>query len=216
MFAQASSSEDAPALAGYIQSNLGHALRIWWAYFWPTTLIGFALTYLLELTVKVLFERVLVPAKVLVPIERYGGYVLTYVTAFFVLHYVLGKTFRHFRIGLLPREEESTEQELRRTFARTLRVWWTFTWRTVLYGLLGLVFVSYPMAWFLNIFQPGIVFTTLFFLLLGIVLNGAFSLFVIYSNILEEELGDFRVVLLPREKAFPAEQPLASEPAPLG
>lgn len=72
------------------------------------------------------------------------------------------------------------------------------------------------MSWFLNIFRPGIVFTTLFFLLLGTALNGAFSLFVIYSNILEEEIGDFRVVLLPREKASPAQPPLASEPAPLG
>lgn len=100
------------------------------------------LTYLLELTVKVLYERVLVSANVLRPISSYGSYVLGYIAAFFVLHCVLGKTFRHFRIALLPIDEATAAPEMKRTFARTLRVWWTFTWRTVLYGLLGLVFVT--------------------------------------------------------------------------
>jgi hypothetical protein len=41
-------------------------------------------------------------------------------------------------------------------------------------------------------------------------------LFVIYSNILDEDIGDFRVVLMPRQNVVPAHHPLASEPAPLG
>jgi hypothetical protein len=56
----------------------------------------------------------------------------------------------------------------------------------------------------------------LIFLLLGFVTGGALSLFVIYSNILDEDIGDFRVVLLPRQSTVPAHNPLATDAAPLG
>lgn len=205
-----------PGLNDYIQPNLGHALRIWWAYYWPTTLITFVSAYLLGLAIRALYESFVASANLLLPISRYGGYVINYIAAFFVMRYVLGKTFRHFKLGLISNANGSPAQILKPTFTRTLRVWWIFTWRTVLYGILGLAFVLYPMQWFVGIFRPSPLFASLFFFLLGTAVGGALSLFVIYSNILEEDIGDFRVALLPRQIAEHAQNPLVSDAAPLG
>jgi hypothetical protein len=216
MLEQPASRGSAPTLNDYIQPNLGHALRIWWAYYWPTTLVTLVCGYLLGLVVRVLYENFVASANLLSPISRYGGYVINYIAAFFVMRYVLGKTFRHFRLGLISNASDSPTQILKPTFARTLRVWWIFTWRTVLYGVLGLAFVLYPMQWFVGLFRPGPLFASLFFLLLGAAVGGALSLFVIYSNILEEDIGDFRVILLPLRITVPVQNPLAAEAAPLG
>ena len=108
------------------------------------------------------------------------------------------------------------EQKLKPTFARTLRVWWIFTWRTVVYGFLAFALVLYPMGMFVGIFNPGPLFSTLFFWFLRTAVGGAIALFVIYSNILDEDIGDFRVVLRPRQDAVRASNPLASDLAPLG
>lgn len=132
------------------------------------------------------------------------------------MHYILGKTFRHFRLALLSSGSAFPIQVLKPSFARTLRVWWIFTWRTVLYTIISFALVIYPMGWFVGIFRPGALLASLFFLLLGFVVSGALSLFVIYSNILDEDIGDFRVALLPRQSVVLAQNPLAADPAPLG
>src|SRR5579872_2427045 len=205
-----------PGLDDHVQPNLGHALRIWWAYYWPTTLITFILSYLLGLAIRALYENFVASANLLLPISKYGSYVINYIVAFFVMRYVLGKTFRHFKLILISNASDSSSQLLQPTFMRTLRVWWILTWCTVLYGLLGLAFVLYTMQWFVGIFRPSPLFASLFFLLLGTALGGAFSLFIIYSNILEEDIGDFRVALSPRQIAEYEKKSLASDPAPLG
>jgi hypothetical protein len=206
----------APAIGDYIQPNLGHGLRIWWAYYWPTTLITLVLGLLLGRVVTALWENFIVPAKALVPVTRFGPYVINYAVALFIMHYVLGKTFRHFRLGLVPSGSMGPADALKPTFARTLRVWWIFTWRTVLYTGLSVVFVTYPMGMFVGLFNPSPNVARLIFLLLGFATGGALSLFVIYSNILDEDIGDFRVVLLPRQSPVPAHNPLATDAAPLG
>jgi hypothetical protein len=216
MFESPSGAHPAPGLDDYIQPNLGHGLRIWWAYYWPTTLITLVLSFLLGLLVRVLWENFIVSAKPLVPVTRYGPYIINYVVTLFVMRYILGKTFRHFRLGLISNDGVSPAQTLDPTVIRTLRVWWIFTWRTVLYTVLCIVFVNYPMAMFVGLFKPGPLFASLFFQLLGFLTGGALSLFVIYSNILDEDIGDFRVVLLPRQNAVPAHTSLATDPAPLG
>jgi hypothetical protein len=216
MFEPPAGARSAPGLDDYIQPNLGHGLRIWWAYYWPTTLITLVLSFLLGLVVTVLWENFIVSAKPLVPVTRYGPYVINYVVALFVMHYILGKTFRRFRLGLIPKDSAPPAQTLNPTFIRTLRVWWIFAWRTVLYTVLCTVFVTYPMGMFVGLFKPSPLFARLFFQLLGFITGGALSLFVIYSNILDENIGDFRVALLPRPNAVPAHTPLAANPAPLG
>jgi hypothetical protein len=216
MFDPPAEAHAVPAIDHYIQPNLGHGLRIWWAYYWPTTLITLILGYLLGIVVRALWENFIVCAKALVPVTRFGPYVINYAVALFIMNYVLGKTFRHFRLGLVPSGSMGPADALKPTFARTLRVWWIFTWRTVLYTGLSIVFVTYPMGMFVGLFNPTPNVARLIFLLLGFVTGGALSLFVIYSNILDEDIGDFRVVLLPRQNAVPAHNPLATDPAPLG
>ncbi|MGB8476052.1 MAG: hypothetical protein WCE61_18375 [Candidatus Acidiferrum sp.] len=216
MFEPPPVSDPDSVLNDYIQPNLGHALRIWWAYYWPTMVISFLLGVLLRGVVRLLYENFILSANPLLPVLTYGPYVINYVIAFFMIRYVLGKTFRHFRLGLISNADVPPAQLLKPTFTRTLRVWWIFTWRTVVYGLLCLAFVLYPMQWFVGIFRPSPLFSTLFFWVLGTAVGGAIALFVIYSNLLDEDVGDFRVVLLPRQDAVPASSSLASDPAPLG
>lgn len=191
-------------------------MRIWWAYYWPTTLIAFFLGILLNMVVRVLYENVLVSPRILIPLSKYGGYVISYVVAFFIMRYVLGKRFRHFRLALASNADPASTESLNVTFARTLRVWWIFTWRTVIYTILAFAFVIYPMGMFVGLFRPSPLFSSIFFLLLGAAVAGALSLFVIYSNILEEDIRDFRVVLLPRRDRAAEPRPLATDPAPLG
>jgi hypothetical protein len=137
MFEPPARGQAASAMADYIQPNLGHGLRIWWAYYWPTTLISLILGYLLGIVVRALWENFILPARTLVPVTRFGPYVINYVVALFVMRYVLGKTFRHFRLGLVPSGSAAPAETLKPTFVRTLRVWWMFTWRTVLYTALS-------------------------------------------------------------------------------
>ena len=203
------------ALKDYIQPTLGHALRVWWAFYWPTTLISFVLGLFLQYGVRWVYENTRVSVKLLRPVLQLGPYVLSFAVAIFIMRYILGKTFRHFRIALLPRGVDNRGQPLPLTFSRTLRVWWTYVWRTTIYSILGWVFVIYPATWFANIFRPGPVFATIFFTLLGALVGGAVALFVIYSNILDEEMSDFRVALLPRTAVAatlgaPASSPAAS------
>jgi hypothetical protein len=65
--------------------------------------------------------------KPLVPVTRYGPYIINYVVALFVMRYILGKTFRHFRLGLISNDGVSPAQTLDPTVIRTMRVWWIFT-----------------------------------------------------------------------------------------
>jgi hypothetical protein len=216
MFEPSPSSDPASALNDYIQPNLGHALRIWWAYYWPTTLITLVSSFLLGVLARVLWQNFIISARPLMLVTKYGAYVISYTVAFFMIRYVLGKTFRHFRVGLISNADPAMRKMLEPTLKRTVRVWWIFTWRTVVYGILAFVLVLYPMGMFVGIFNPGLLFSTLFFWLLGTAIGGAIALFVIYSNILDEDIGDFRVALLPRQNAVSAQNPLASVPAPLG
>jgi hypothetical protein len=216
MFEPPAGRHAAQAIDDYLQPNLGHGLRIWWAYYWPTTIISLILGYLLGIVVRALWENFILPASTLVPVTRFGPYVINYVVALFVMRYILGKTFRHFRLGLVPSGSAGPTETLKPTFVRTLRVWWMFTWRTVLYTALSIVFVTYPMGMFVGLFNPSPVVARLIFLMLGFFIGGALSLFVIYSNILDEDIGDFRVVLLPRQNAVPSHNALATDAAPLG
>jgi len=216
---------NAPAVASaaappsnYIQPTLNHGLRIWWAYFWPTTLVVAVLSFCVAYWLRVVYQDVLVSATVFIWVARLQGYVLTYLVGIFGIHYVLRRRFQRFRIALISSSVAGTTERLAVTAGRGLRVWWTFTWRTIVYAVIAYVVVLLPLGWFVGIFAPGPIFTAVFFLLVGIVINGAISLFIIYSNILDEDFGDFRVVLLPREpiaQSAAAAAPPAASPASL-
>jgi hypothetical protein len=198
--APAGARESKPA-DGYIQPTLNHGLRIWWAYFWPTTLIAGVLQFCAGFWLRLMYDRLVIDAHTLKDGILTAPYLTTAAIGLLIFRYILGKRFRHFRLALLPAASLSDAAPLRPIWRRTVRIWWTFTWRSLVYALIAFVIVTLPLSWFLGIFRPSPAFASFFFLSFGTVVNAAISLFIIYSNILDEEFGDFRVVLLPREPA---------------
>jgi hypothetical protein len=132
---------------GYIQPNLGHGLRIWWAFFWPTSLAAAGLTVLVNLFVKNFYETIRLLAAVAGPILKYDAYIFTYLVALFVMAHILRKNFRHFRIGLLSNHGGQGVEPLPPTLRRTVRVWWTYSWRTLVYRIVASFLVSFPLGW---------------------------------------------------------------------
>jgi hypothetical protein len=182
----------------YIQPTLGHGLRIWWAFYWRTALSSIALAAAVNTILRRFSDH---PA--IVHISQYDAYVFYYLAAFFVMAYILRKNFRLFRIGLLSNRGGVGAKPLPPTFGRTARVWWTFCWRAVIYRIIAAVAVSFPLGWtmgFLAALLPGRATSALITLAVQITLDAVVGMFVIYSNILDEDISDFRVALLPREE----------------
>jgi hypothetical protein len=131
------------------------------------------------------------------------------------MYYILRKSFRHFRIGLFSNRGGEGAQPLGPTFGRTLRVWWTYSWRTFAYGAIAWVAVVLPLSSFLGLFKPTPLFAALFFSVVGVIISGAVGSYAIYSNILDEDIADFRVGMLPRQaeaasQPTPATSPISS------
>lgn len=191
------------SLRDYIQPNLGHGLRIWWAFYWPTALagiiaaIGFNTALRLGLEVGVIsFDWY----GAILWIARFDTSVFYYIAAFFVMAYILRKNFRSFRVGLLSKYGAEGAQRLQPTLRRTARVWWTFSWRAVVYRIIAALVASIPLAWIMGLLsaflrRPAVPFANL---AVQIMIDGAIGMFVIYSSILDEDIADFRVALLPR------------------
>jgi hypothetical protein len=206
-------SSPTAAAGSYIQPNLGHGLRIWWAFFWRNTAIsfaagaalGFAVAFLAQLNHVRLDPRVLV----------FGAYVLEYIVAIFVIHFIVQKKFRRFRIILTPSGAMDSTQILPPVFARTFRIWWTFAWRSILYR------VALGVAMWVPLSVVGGTFTAispvagrLFAWIMGVATAGAVGLFTIYSNILDEDIAGIRVSLAPENTAVWPEEVMRFEPAP--
>jgi hypothetical protein len=189
----------------YIQPDMNYALRVWWAYYWRTALasIFFDVIYknVLMSTTPRHIRPVLKISDVLIPIVLLAAYLLITI---FVMRYVLGKTFGNFRIALLT-PDFASPQPLPVTFARALRVWWYFTWRVFLFSLLGLMFVIFPLGMFVSLFNPTPAVSELSLDILKFLMTAGISLYIIYSDILDEDMGDFHVALLPR--VLPVEPP---------
>ena len=195
-----SAAPDALPETNYIQPNFGHGLRIWWAFFWPTSLIAGILTLALNFSLRRIYQDSNLPGNLLGPIMKFDPFVLTYIVALFVFDYVLEKNFRHFRLGLLTNRGGEGAQQLNVTLIRTARVWWTYSWRSLVYRLILAFITTIPMSVILGVFTRMPVAHALLQFLAIIAIDGAAGLFVIYSNILDEDFGDFRVCILPRQK----------------
>ena len=187
-------------LSNYIQPTFDHGLRIWWAFFWPTTVISAILGFAIELGLRVIYEHTNVPGNLIGPVMRFMPYVISYMVALFIMEYILRKNFRHFRIGLVSNGGGPNAQDLPATFARTVRVWWTYSWRTVLYRIIITFVATIPLSVLLGIFTRIPTAQAIVRALVMIAIDAGAGLFVIYSNILDEDFGDFRVCLLPLRK----------------
>jgi len=195
-----------PPEDGYIQPNLGHGLRIWWAYWWPTFLLSVFLSIGVNVSLKIAYEYTNIPGRLVGPIVRFDSYAFPYIVGFFILAYVLRKNFRHFRIGLLSNHGGPGAEVLPPTFRRTARIWWSFTWRTIVYRIIVAAAVFFPLGWIVGfltaIFRGVSAVPSLITVFVAVANEAVVGLFVIYSNILDEDIADFRVALLPR--AVPA------------
>jgi hypothetical protein len=181
----------------YVQPTLGHALRVWWAFFWRNTLISDGIVIVLVVALMALTRYI--PFSRTVRIIPFCSYLIEYIVAIFVIHFVAYKRFRHFRV-ILTEQRDGGVDILEPTFRRTFRIWWTFTWRSVVYLIALSVAVYVPLGFLSSAFAAifpalAVVFNTFFHALV----EGAAGLFTIYSNILDEDISGFRVSLAPRD-----------------
>jgi hypothetical protein len=202
---------DFPSLAGdrpesrsgepkdnYIQPNLGHGLRIWWALFWRTTLAS-SISY----GGSVAAFHLVLPA--------YSSYSVDYLITLAMMYFILRKRYRRFQIRLVSRNDRSIPLPL--TFRRTFRIWWTFTWRTLVYRIILSFAMGVPVGFLSG--AVAVIYPPLgpaFQVFVGLAVEAGVGLFVIYSNILDEEMSDFCVTLVPNNPDIVL--PDASAPLP--
>jgi hypothetical protein len=198
----------------YIQPTLGHGLRIWWALFWRDTLISVILSAVAGVGIQLIYLRGFVSIQAHNFAIKYVGYVITYIVAIFVMHFIVGKKFRHFRINLTSISSGEQSATLPPTFPRTFRIWWTYTWRTVVYLVICSFALNVPVAFITGavavIYPP---LANLFTQLVQIAIGAGIGLYVIYANILDEQIGGFRVGLVPNIAIPLARTDLKSAPA---
>jgi hypothetical protein len=205
----------APAVNDYIQPTLSHGLRIWWAYFWRNTVVATILYAAATLIIKPLLLKGDLTFETYRILTAVSPWLLTYSVSIPVIYFILRKRFQHFRIGLFALNAGIATEEVPPTLPRTLRVWWTFTWRTVVYrlilGFAGSVVLDVALG-FLSATFPRLQGT--FTLLMSVIVEAAVGLFVIYSNILDEDFSNFRVSLLPRSASVRAAAPAPAAAIP--
>jgi hypothetical protein len=191
----------------YIQPNLGHGLRIWWAFYWRNTLVALILGLQLGGEAQWLISRGMLPARMLPLFLQVGGQALNYTPAIFVMYYIIRKRFRDFHIRLTA-IGGGPARDLEPTPKRIFRIWWTYTWRTAVYSLVLGVAMYVPMGFLVGaaiVISPA--FGRVFSVVLTLIVTGAVGLFAIYSNILDEEIGDFCVSLVTNTTQTPAPKP---------
>lgn len=214
----ASLESPSPSQEHYIQPNLGHGLRIWWAYYWPTSLISFTIIVVVSVLLRKAWENDVLSTQVVLWANRILPYAVISAVSILGIWRILAKKFRSFSIALLPRAPAPGGEPLPRSSQRTLRIWWEFIWRNVVYSAIlrvaGSIALSMTIGILASLSGPmgGIVtFVS------QVLIDGAVGLFVIYSGILDEEFGDFRVTLVPRAvvpSARPAVEPAAPNSLP--
>lgn len=213
MFEATSATTAAPSLDAYIQPTLNHAIRVWWAYYWRTTLIAGCFSIFVNFTLRSVYGSASAQAGWLHWAKQSQDYVLTAIVAIFVVDYILQKQFKAFRIALLSTASTVQPQEVPVTLGRSIRVWWTFIWRIVVGTMIGFVVIILPLSWLITITRPPELIAAIIIFVVGFAIGGLIALFVIYSSILDEEFGDFRVALLPRKDAAPVASATATAPS---
>jgi hypothetical protein len=212
-FDAASLERSSPSQENYLQPNLSHSLRIWWAYYWPTSLISFFIIVVLTTLLRKAWENDVLSTQVV----RWANQILPYAVVSAVsmlgIWRILRKKFRSFSIALLPRAPASGSEPLSLSLQRTLRVWWEFIWRNVVYSVIlrfaGSIALNLTIGILATLGGP---MRAIVPFVSQVLMDGAVGLFVIYSGILDEEFADFRVTLVPRAhilSAAPSAEPAA-------
>jgi len=212
-FDAASLERSSPSQENYLQPNLGHGLRIWWAYYWPTSLISSIIIVVLAALLRKAWENDVLSTQVVRWANRILPYVVTSAVSMLGIWRILRKKFHAFSIALLPRAPASDSEPLSLSFQRTLRVWWEFIWRNVVYSVILRIAGSIALSLTIGILATlGGPMRAIVPFVSQVLMDGAVGLFVIYSGILDEEFADFRVTLVPRAPisiAAPSVEPAA-------
>jgi hypothetical protein len=197
MSGEGSSVQTSAVEIEHIPKTFGHTLRIWWAFYWRKAILFAIFVAALLWSANPLYARGAIPFWLFRYLTEFGPYIINYAAALLAIHFILRKKFRNFRIALVAFQGEDFNAVLPPTFRRTLRIWWTYSWRTFAYCIGVYFVVSLPLG--LLVGTLGTIFPRLndvFAYSAGLVIEGVAGFFVIYSNILDEEFGDFRVRLL--------------------
>jgi hypothetical protein len=203
-----------PFQEDYIQPSLAYGLRIWWAYYWPTFLISALVIGVLSVLLRRAWEYLILRDQVVLWTNRILPYAVTFFVSMFGIHRILRKKFQSFCIALLPRNASFSAEALPRTSQRTLRVWWEFIWRSIVYSIIFRFAGSIALGLIAGMLASiGGVTGKVVPLIFQVLIDAAVGTLVIYSGLLDEEFGDFRVTLVPRI-AFPSATPAVEPTAP--
>lgn len=204
-----------PTQEDYIQPSFAYGFRIWWAYYWPTFLISTFIIAVLTVLLRRAWGYLILRDQVVLWTNRILPYAVTFFVSMFGIQRILRKKFQSFYIALLPRNE-SFGAPLPRTPERTLRVWWEFSWRSIVYSVIFRFAGSIALGLTFGILASiGGVIGKVVPLLFQILIDAAVGSLVIYSGLLDEGFGDFRVTLLSKEaspSATPAVEPTVPSP----
>jgi hypothetical protein len=185
--------------SGYIQPDLSHGLRIWWALFWRSTLAS-----------SISYGGPVAAFHLVLP--TYWSYSVNYAVTLAMLYFILRKRFRGFQIRLVSRTDRT--QTLPPNLRRTFRIWWTFTWRTLVYRIVLSFVTSVPVGFLSG--AVAVIYPPLgpaFGVFMGLAIEAGVGLFTIYSSILDEEISDFCVTLAPTGSAELVPNPAVKSPA---
>lgn len=200
----------------YIQPSFAYGLRIWWAYYWPTSLISFFIIGILMVLLRRAWEYLILRDQVVLWVNRILPYAVTFFVSMFGIHRILRKKFQSFYIALLPRNASFGAEALPRTSLRALRVWWEFIWRSIVYSVIFRFAGSIALGLTMGILASiGGVVGKVVPLIFQVLIDAAVGSFVIYSGLFDEGFGDFRVTLARRVavlSATPAVEPTAPDP----
>ena len=203
IFGDSSSAERASARGPASDAaipTLRQGLIIWWAFFWRNTVTSAIIYEALDVAIRPLLTGGGLPYGPFLFFLSFGPLAINFTVAILELHFILEKEFKTFRVALISSDPATAGQVVPATFSRTIQVWWAYAWRTFLYSVAVIALTSIPVALFLS--AIGTMFPRLdevFRYLTGVAIQGAVGLYVIYSNILDENIGDFRVSLLPKD-----------------
>jgi hypothetical protein len=184
----------------YVQPTLGHALRVWWAFYWRTLVASTVLTAVASALFQLMSQKDLISVSSAILATKLAPYVFFYSMAIPVMRFVLHKRFRRFRVAVWPLGGQPVSQVEKPTYSQAIRVWWSFTWRATIYGALATTMAGFPLRFVAGLFAPSPRASALLEMWIAMIVQAAVALFVLYSNILDEDMSDFHVGLVANDQ----------------
>ena len=168
------------------------------------------LTVLVTRLLRLMFQSALISPDVALWSAKIAPYAFFYGAAIPVMRFVLHKRFRNFRIAVWPQDRQPPSADQKPSCNQAIRVWWAFTWRVAIYGALATTMAGFPLRFIAGLFAPSPQMSAFFEVCIALIVQAAVALFVLYSNILDEDMADFHVGLLANESL----EPVAAEVVP--